>query len=185
MKLNESLVKEASSASQDELENLTTKKARKLYEMSREVSKEIHLKKSFTRLSISEYGILYTSLEFTHRIEHILLRSFTSRFPTFTIIIESKGKRACYIGKKGKETEEVKAPLRQVLKNLESRLEKDSFLQGLWKGEELWENYYSSQYIKERRNLKLLKKNMPKKFLQHNSAEQRTWKRSRDLRDYF
>jgi len=184
-RLNEALAREASKASQGELESLTTQRARKLYEMNREVSKEIHLKKAFTRLSISEHGILYASLDFTHRIEQILLSSFTSRFPTFIVVIESKKKGTCYIGKKGKEAEKAKSPLSQVLKKLESQREKDSFLEGLCNEEELWEKYYGSQYIRERRNLKLLKKNMPKKFLQHNTTEQRIWKRSRDLRDFF
>ena len=141
------------------LESLATALARKAYRLAREVAGEIHRGKSFTRLKVSRNKILYGSLKVRHKVEDLVVRFFAHRFPGFIIILESW--RGCYIyGGQFKALVFTEEGLKNALEGLvgDSAKDEDS------NPEKVWEEFYSSQYIPERENLRLFAKNMPKKF---------------------
>jgi probable DNA metabolism protein len=147
--------------------SFATKESRKLYELHTNVSRAICKIKSFLRFEISQYGILYTKIESEHNIVDTLLHFFHNRFPIFHIAIEDKNKthiispnkQIKIYNKNLKDTIELlkkELPIQKItmeLTNKESELD-----------ESLWETYYDSQFIKERKNHKLMNSLMPKKY---------------------
>lgn len=163
--------------------NLLTKESRKLYRLHREVCTCLHLKKGFIRFKLSKKGILYAKTFIEHNIEHELLRFFHSRFPIFYVIIENKNKCFC-VNNKG-EINIISKPLSKVINNLEEELPDNNLLIDLDFEENIWETYYDSQFIKERRNLKLMQKMMPKKYRDKGMAETNISLRTRKLNEFI
>ncbi|MBD3259858.1 DUF4130 domain-containing protein [Candidatus Woesearchaeota archaeon] len=155
------LLAELSRQSEAEIKSCTTKEARKYYNMRRAVGNCLHKAKSFTRFQINKRGILSASIEPEHRIEDLLVRWFYNRFPMYSIVIESK--RGCFVCEKGRIWKD-KRKMDVVIASLERKKKKDSILSELSNDENLWNEFYDSQYIEKRRNLKLFLKNVPKKF---------------------
>jgi probable DNA metabolism protein len=144
------------------LESVSTELARKAYKMSREVGGDIHRAKAFTRLKVSKKGILYGELKIRHKVEDLVARFFVHRFPSFIVVLESW--RGCFIYGKGFEdvvfTEDS---MKSVVDELEKKVNLVSNLENV-DTEKVWDEFYKSQYIPERKNLSLFSKNMPKKF---------------------
>ncbi|MBW3012961.1 DUF4130 domain-containing protein [Candidatus Woesearchaeota archaeon] len=155
------ILEELSKQSEAEIKSLTTKEARQYYNMRRAVGGCLHKAKAFTRFQINKKGILYAVIDPEHRIEDLLVRWFFYRFPLYTIVIESK--RGCFVCEKGRVWKD-KRKMNEVIADFEQKKEKDPILSELNNDDKIWNEFYDSQYIEKRRNLKLFLKNVPKKF---------------------
>ncbi|MFX0123251.1 MAG: DUF4130 domain-containing protein [Candidatus Hodarchaeota archaeon] len=139
------------------LENVGTDLAKKAVAMSQKVDKDLHSHKAFLRLSVSPHGILYAkSDEMKHHNEETLIRFFQSRFPTFTILFESK--RGIFSINQENSVIYTNESLDKVLQELEEELPVDPLLINLNEKNyrELWESFAQSQIIKGRGSSKQL-----------------------------
>jgi len=149
----------------DIVKNIATSEARKLHGMHRCVMREVHLKSGFIRFESSDHGMLYAKINLEHKTEDMLLQHFHNRFPLFHIVLEVKG--VSWLINKSGVISKYNLSVLDLVKQLEIRLPKNELLCELDLGEsgdDLWNKYYNSQYIGERRNLKLMKKMMPLKY---------------------
>lgn len=164
------------------VKSIATPEARKLYRMHREVGRSIHLNKGFTRFDISPHGILFAKKDFEHDVVDIIMHFFHTRYPKFVITIESKGKTYVI------DPEGIISTFNQNLKKTVQLLEKKHPINPLLKelnyDETLWKEYYDSQFIRERKNLKLMQKMMPLKYRDFNAVETRMSKRTRNLSEF-
>ena len=160
-----------------EIESLATKEARIVYEWNRQVAGCFQRSRAFMRLKISPHSIVYGELEPEHFVEDMVARWFLSRFPLFTIMIESK--RGTIVVAKGKPLQRYTEKIDELLPQFEKQLPKNDILSeiGEFKEDDYWENYYSSQFIIERRNKRYFLRNIPKKF--HN------WKSLATEKEHF
>ena len=167
---SESLVIAVSRQPEEMVEAKATAEARKLYNMHRQVWCEIHRIESFTRLKTSPKGILYATIKPEHKVEDIVVWFFSARFPLFIIAIESKGR--CYVASDSKISI-INKPLANVVSSIEEGLIENKILSDISdynmgaNGEDLWNTFYETQYIKERRNKRYFHKSMPRKILRN------------------
>lgn len=115
---------------------------------------------AYTRLEYSNKGILYASIP--DEFNTLIINHFSSKFPLFYIMIEHKGKT--YVLKHDEQLKVHNEKLGIVLKKYESFLP-DSFDFSL-DSKSAWSAFYDSQYIKQRRNVKLFNHFIPKKLKQ-------------------
>jgi probable DNA metabolism protein len=144
--------------------SISTKEARQIYNWNRQVANDYQRSRAFIRLNISKKGIVYGKITPEHFIEDLLARWFLSRFPLFTVILESK--RGTFIISKDKSLKKCRESLDSLLKEYDS-LPDNPLLKDLsdFDAGSFWDSYYQSQYIKERKNPKYFLKNIPKKYL--------------------
>ncbi|MBT3406861.1 DUF4130 domain-containing protein [Candidatus Woesearchaeota archaeon] len=165
------------------VKNNATPEAKKLFRMQSGVLKYFHLKRCFMRLEFSKHGILYCKTELEHKVVDMLLSFFHKRFPIFHIAIQYKDK-TYVINTKG-QMQIVKANMNDTIKQLERKLPLNDLLSDLDMEESLWEDYYNSQYIKERRNVKLMNQMMPLKYRDQDHIESTVVKRCQKLTDFM
>lgn len=185
-KYNENLVKKVISQSETLTNSKATKESKKLYKMYREVSGEAHRLKGFLRFNLSNHGILYTETTPTHEIEEILIEFFTNRYPKLVIIIQSK--RGTFVGTREEGYIITSQEIEELLPILESELPINPLLKDIDNFDEnIWNKYYESQYIDERRNLKLFFKTLPRRFQSgHGLEEERSfYLNTRSLEEYI
>jgi probable DNA metabolism protein len=174
---------------------MATDEARRLYNMHRQVSCEIHRLESFTRLNISKKGILYGSISPEHNVEEPVLNFFKNRFPAFIILIESKKKELCYVSKPGQKYTIIKKTLSETLVSIELDIPDNKIAHELVNNnsdinsddEDIWRTFYETQYIKERRNKRYFHKSMPRKILKGAglATELRMSVGSKELNEYL
>jgi len=165
--------------------NKATKESKELYSLHRQVSGDYQRTRAFSRLNISEYGILYAKIEPEHRIEDLIAKWFFSRFPLFTIILSSK-KGTFVISKDFFKHSSLS--LEEELKQISKSKEIDPLLNDLTDFNTLsWENIYDSNFIKERKNKKYFQKNIPKKYLYKESLllERKKFLKTKPLTDFI
>lgn len=148
---------------EDILSSLSTERARKAYSLAREVGKEIHMAKSFTRLKFSKNGVLYGNLKVKHNTEDLIAKFFARRFPDFVIILQSW--RGCFIfGGSFQNVIKTDEDINEIISSISKPPQIDMEIFEDEKIEKFWEDFYNSQYIPSRKNLRLLKRNIPKKY---------------------
>ncbi|VVB74176.1 Uncharacterised protein [Candidatus Tiddalikarchaeum anstoanum] len=113
----------------------------------------------FARFNISSKGILWTRIEeeFTPHI----ITFFSERFPDFYIMIEHLGRT--YLTRKGEPLSVYNDKVENVIRKYESLLPDNDLAKSLEvDNSELWNTFYDSQYVKERKNTRLFHKYIPK-----------------------
>ena len=113
---------------------------------------------AYTRFEYSNKGIIYAKIpdEFSPKI----INHFSKKFPIFYVMIEHKGKT--FVLKLGEGLKIFDDKLEVVLKIYNQRLPELFDLS--CNIDELWSNFYDSQYIKQRKNTKLFHHFIPKKL---------------------
>ena len=164
------------------VKSYATKESRKLYEQHTNVAKGIHFAECFTRFNYSKHGILHTKIKLEHNIIDYILRFFHNRFPLFMIAIEANKKT--HTIDKNRIIKVYNLDINKTLAKLESSLPVDPFFQDLEIDKDLWNTYYDSQYISQRRNIKLMNKMMPKKY-RNDIAEETIAKRCHSLKEFI
>ena len=169
--------------SQDEalVRNYATPESKKLYRMQRSVMGCLHLKKGFMRFRLSEHGILYARTRLEHDVIDLLLRHFHGRYPGFIVAVEVAG--VTHAVNPDGSVWSRKRRVEDVVEVLEAEHPRDPGLTGL-SYENLWGAFYGSQYIRERRNLKLMRKMMPGKHRDRGSIEEFRSSESARLTDF-
>lgn len=170
---NETLLHKVASQPKALVAAKVTQEARKLYDLDRQVRCSLHRDIGFTRLKVNKHSILYAQIQPQHNTESLIAENFMKRFPLFVIVIASK--RITAIASKTSGLIETKMPLNETLKELEKLLPVDPILENIEDFDDnIWTEFYSTQNIEQRRNLKLLYKVMPKKFFSsHDMHEEK------------
>ncbi|MFA6089415.1 MAG: DUF4130 domain-containing protein [Candidatus Woesearchaeota archaeon] len=181
-KFNSDLLKKVEMQNIGLVMNVATPEARQLYEMHTNVARAICKIKSFLRFDISLHGILYTSIDSEHHIVDDLLYFFHERFPIFHIAIFDK-KKTYVISSEGLVSV-YDLSLKDVVLLFEKKLPVLEIMKDFSYDEDLWEKYYDSQFILERKNLRLMKSMMPLKYRSKNSAESFISNRTKKLLEY-
>ena len=163
--------------------NYATPESRRLYKMQRSVLCCLHLKKGFMRFRMSGHGILHAKTRLEHDVADLLLAHFHRRYPLFHIAVEDAG-RTHVIDPAGRVIS-YDTGVDDIVRQLEARLPANPLLEGLDFDDRLWENYYDSQYIRERRNIKLMRRMMPLKHRDKDALETMKAGGCRKLKEYI
>lgn len=125
--------------------------ARQFRSLARQVGGEYHRATAFMRLKpIDQHRVLYGEFEIKHQSAEMIIQHFTKRFPQYNIMLVF-GEEA-YIAR-NKEIYKEKIDREKV--NLPQQ--KDEF-------EKYWLTFYKTQFIPQRKNLRYLKRMIPKKY---------------------
>jgi probable DNA metabolism protein len=125
--------------------------ARKFYSLSRQVGAERYRATAFMRLQpVDQYKVLMGEFELRHNTAELIMLHFMKRFPQYKIMLVFG--EDVYIGK---DKEIFKEKIERKKITLPHKV--DEF-------ERYWFAFYKSQYLPERRNLRYLKRMIPKKY---------------------
>jgi probable DNA metabolism protein len=147
-----------------------TTESRETYRRSRQVGCEYHKACGFLRLDVIG-NYLISAAKFEHNVEDLVVRFWSKRYPEKTVVLfsPSKKKPFAYKGNKGKvslvEGEEIamlRARINEETKEILSCsiVHKDSN-EDL---ERIFEAFYDVQYISARKNKRLARRCVPKKY---------------------
>ena len=152
-----------------EIENLASPEARTIYNWNRQVAGCYQRSRAFSRLEINKHSMIHCFIEPEHYVEDLVAKWFLSRFPIFTVIVGSQ--RGTFVISKRKQLEVYDKSIEDLIPKFEKKLPKNEILTELGNFNEdvVWEQYYNSQMIKERKNKRYFLHNMPKKFLRWKS----------------
>jgi len=132
--------------------------ARRFHRLAREVGAERYRATAFIRLQpIDQQKVLFGEFEIKHQTGEMIMLHFMKRFPRFNIMIVFG--EEVYIGR-NKEIyrEKIDPACRQAGEKMGlSPAIKDEY-------EKYWLAFYRSQFIPERKNLRYLKRMIPKKY---------------------
>ena len=125
--------------------------ARRFRNLARQVGAERYRAISFIRLQpIDQYKVLMGEFELKHNTAELIMLHFMKRFPQYKIMLVFGDD--VYIGK---DKEIFKEKIERKKVTLPRKV--DEF-------ERYWFAFYKSQYLPERRNLRYLKRMIPKKY---------------------
>ncbi|MBW3015425.1 DUF4130 domain-containing protein [Candidatus Woesearchaeota archaeon] len=166
--------------------NKATKESNSLYSLHRQVANDYQRCRAFSRLKISKHGIIYGRIDPEHEIEDMVADWFLSRFPLFVILLESR--RGTFINSHESGFVKTKERMMKVVRMMEKTLPENNMLKDLIEFDELsWENLYDANFIKQRKNVRLFLKNIPKKY--HNNEglamERRKFMKCRRLDEFI
>jgi len=147
-----------------------TTESRETYRRSRQVGCEYHKACGFLRLDVVG-DFLVSAAKFEHDVEDLVVRFWSKRFPEKTVVLfsPSKGKPCAYIGNKGKvsflEGEEIailQAEInKETIENPTYTLAEKDSNEDI---EKIFEAFYDVQYIPSRKNKRLARRCVPKKY---------------------
>jgi len=125
--------------------------ARKFRSLARQVRWEYGRAISFIRLKpVDQHRVLYGEFEIRHQTSEMIMLHFMRRFPQYNIMLVFG--EDVYIGRKNEIFREKIDRKKVVLPQ-----KKDEF-------ERYWLTFYRTQFIPQRRNLRYLKRMIPKKY---------------------
>jgi len=155
--------------------NKMTKLARQFYLRGREVMGEYHRLNAFVRFEVYPEYLLTSEIRPEHDIVDLMFNYFRRRYPDFLILFfdQKTGylstrrpkirfpsfkyvRNYWYSPRKSYTLDEVRESIRT---QLPETLNVEDFTS------ETWERYYDSQYIKERKNIRLARKALPQKMI--------------------
>ena len=125
--------------------------ARQFMKLARQVGAEKYRATAFMRLQpIDQQKVLFGEFEIEHQTAELIMLHFMRRFPRYNIMIVFNNE--VYIGR-GKEIFREKIDRQKIVLPREA----DEY-------EKYWLAFYRSQFIPERKNLRYLKRMIPKKY---------------------
>lgn len=125
--------------------------ARKFMKLAREVGAEKYRATAFMRLQpIDQQNVLFGEFEIEHQTAELIMLHFMRRFPRYNIMIVFGSE--VYIGRDNEIFREKIDRKKVVLPKQTDEYEK------------YWLAFYRSQFIPERKNLRYLKRMIPKKY---------------------
>ncbi|MHA1278316.1 MAG: DUF4130 domain-containing protein [Candidatus Helarchaeota archaeon] len=160
--------------------NKMTKLARQFYLRGREVMMELHRLNAFVRFDIYPEYLLVSDVYPEHDIIDLMFNYFCRRYPDFVITfydhqrgyLSTRRPNICfpklktkrnywYFPKNAYQVGRIRDLLRPQLNDF---LNVDHFTR------EIWECYYDSQYIQERKNVSLVRKALPAKMIKKSAG---------------
>ena len=144
------------------LKTSASPEAKKLLTMARAVGREAERMRQFTRTKLTERGVLFAPITLHHRVEDWILSYFHGRFPRYIIVLfETRHKISHVIDEYG-STYTHKLLLKETVELLSRNRPKIPSLQGIPNSpEDLYRNFYESQFVAERENRKYFKRMIP------------------------
>ena len=127
----------------------TTDEGKALYKLYRNVFGEIHTICGFARFIPLGQDSLVAKIQLEHHTIDFLMAYFRQRYPTHTLILVNQGR--AYVCDEDDNIYEEEG------ESFEAAINRDDF-------EKFWETYYRSQYIQERKNLRLTARVIRKKY---------------------
>ena len=157
------------------IQNKVTKIAHEFYRRGKEVMNELYRLNAFIRFDVYPEYLLVTEISPEHNIIDLMFHYFWRRYPDFLILFYDR--QSGYLSTKrpdiqfpslkyeknywvfGRDQFNL-ADIRNVIApQLPEMFNVDDFTATTW------ERYYDSQYIKDRKNIKLARKALPKKMI--------------------
>jgi len=143
-------------------QNILDEHAHKLLQTANKVKQEAHLLTGFVRFQTTQQGISFAAVEPTYNVVELLAPHFCNRFPNQDWLIVD-ARRGCAIHYEHGELRSVHLtpsdlPLMQgSLKN--ELIDEDEL-----RFRDLWKTYHVAINIKERRNIRLMTRLLPRKY---------------------
>ncbi|MBZ4654092.1 MAG: hypothetical protein JG781_1431 [Peptococcaceae bacterium] len=122
---------------------------RRLALLAREVHHEVHRMLGFIRFSALDEETLVARPKLYHDTADLILKRFAPRYPHYKVVLVLDTQALCFY--QGKIFSLDARPFREFL------AKKDDY-------STLWEQYYKSQYIEDRKNIRLAQKVIPQKY---------------------
>ncbi|MCF2141548.1 MAG: DUF4130 domain-containing protein [Candidatus Lokiarchaeota archaeon] len=150
--------------------------AKQINSMIREIFKEMDRQRQFTRTQLSSRGILFGTIQCRHHVEDLILEYFHIRFPDFIICLFNELKNRTWVILESAEILSFSEELEVIVEKFShSRKEiawnLDYFDDGenlkIPQAEALFNEFYTSQFIKKRENRQYFQKMIPKKMKNH------------------
>ncbi|MBU0672075.1 MAG: DUF4130 domain-containing protein [Candidatus Margulisbacteria bacterium] len=142
--------------------------AKKFRELARQVRWEYGRAISFIRLRpVDQHRVLFGEFEIKHQTSEMIMQHFIHRFPQYNIMLVFG--EDVYIGRDNEIFQEkINPACRQAgVKRIRLPEKKDEF-------EKYWLTFYKTQFIPQRRNIRYLKRMIPKKY----------WKWASELKEF-
>jgi len=157
------------------IQNKMTKMAREFYQRGKEVMNELYRLNAFIRFEVYPEYLLVTEIYPEHNIIDLIFYHFWRRYPDFLILLYDK-----QFGYLSTKRSDIQFPSLKYEKNYWV-FRREQFdlcdirnliapqLPEIFNVDDFtpvtWERYYDSQYIKDRKNIKLARKALPKKMI--------------------
>ena len=162
-KCNPNLLFEVENTSESILRNYGSQFARKINRMLSEIFCELERNRQFTRTNLNNRGVLYGKITLSHQSEDELLKYFHDRFPNcFICLFNINNNETITMNEQGiiqKFQESLAYTVQKVSIN---RPITPYFEDISMNNEEIYQEFYSSQFIANRENRKYFKKMIPK-----------------------
>jgi len=160
---NQNLLLKVENTSESILRNHGSQFARKINKMLHEIFRELERNRQFTRTNLNNRGVLYGKITLSHQSDDELLKYFHDRFPNcFICLFNIIKNETITINEQGK-FKKFQASLDEIVKKISMNRPITPYFEDIsMDNEEIFEEFYSSQFIASRENRKYFKKMIPK-----------------------
>ena len=160
---NPNLLFKVKNTSESILKNNGSEFARKINRMLHEISRELERNRQFTRTTLNNRGVLYGKISLSHQSELELLKYFHNRFPNcFICLFNTIKNEVITMNEKGR-SQKFQKPLDEIVKKISMNRPITPYFEDIsMNNEEIFQEFYSSQFIESRENRKYFKKMIPK-----------------------
>ena len=157
------LLLKVQNTSESILRNNGSEFARKINRMLHEIFSELERNRQFTRTNLNNRGVLYGKISLSHQSEEELLKYFHNRFPNcFICLINTIKNETITMDEQG-SFQKIKVSLDEIVQKISKNRQIKPYFEDIsMNNEEIFEEFYSSQFIESRENRKYFKKMIPK-----------------------
>jgi len=159
---NPNLLLKVDKTSESILKNNGSQFARKINRMLHEIFRELERNRQFTRINLNNRGVLYGKIALSHKSEDELLKYFHNRFPKcFICLFNTIKNETISINEQGK-FQKFQVSLAEAVQEISRNRPITPYFEDISiDNEEIFEEFYSSQFIASRENRKYFKKMIP------------------------
>ncbi len=145
------------------LKNNGSQFARKINQMLHEIFRELERNRQFTRTNLNNRGVLYGKITLSHQNENELLKFFHDRFPNCFICLYNTFKNETITMNEQGRFQKFQVSLDEIVKKISLNRPITPYFEDIsMNNEEIFQEFYSSQFIASRENRKYFKKMIPK-----------------------
>jgi len=162
-KCSPNLLSKVENTSESILRNNGSLFARKINRMLSEIFCELERNRQFTRTNLNNRGVLYGKITLSHQSEDELLKYFHDRFPNcFICLFNIIKNETITINEQGR-CQKFQASLDEIVKKISMNRPITPYFEDIsMNNEDIFQEFYSSQFIASRENRKYFKKMIPK-----------------------
>ena len=160
---NTNLLNKVKNTSESLLRNNGSQFARKINRMLGEISRELERNRQFTRTTLNNHGVLYGKISLSHQSEGDLLKYFHSRFPNCVICLYNTVKHETITINEQGRFQKFQESLDKCVQKISINRKITPYFEDISSSnEEIFQEFYSSQFVESRENRKYFKKMIPK-----------------------
>ncbi len=160
---NPNLLLKVQNTSESILKNNGSQFARKINRMLHEIFRELERNRQFTRTNLNNHGVLYGKITLSHQSEDQLLKYFHNRFPNCFICLFNTIKNETITMNEKAKIQKFQVSLNKFVQNISRNRPITPYFEDIsMNNEEIFQEFYSSQFIASRENRKYFKKMIPK-----------------------